>query len=81
MAEAQSSWLPSLITETPEDGYALAIKLARVAVKHTQKSDNVRQELRRTYEQDANALIASSHVVAVHFQTIAAANDWWRGRP
>jgi len=27
------SWLPTLKTETPEEGYELAIKLARMAVK------------------------------------------------
>jgi len=27
------NWLPSLITPTPAEGYELAIKLARVAVK------------------------------------------------
>ena len=29
------SWLPSLITDTPEEGYELAIKLSRMAVKKT----------------------------------------------
>ena len=27
------SWLPSLITNTPEEGYELAIKLSRMAVE------------------------------------------------
>ncbi len=29
-------------------------------------------------EQDADSLIATSQVVAVNFQTIAAANNYWR---
>ena len=44
----------------------------------TQPSAEIRSQLRKVYEVDANALIASSHVVAVHFATIAAANAYWR---
>lgn len=73
-----TTWLETLKTDTPEEGFALAMKLSRMAVKMTQPSDEVRQRLRPIYEQDANALIASSHVVAVNFQTIAAANGYWR---
>lgn len=72
-------WLPTLITATPEEGYELAIKLSRVAVKKTQPDAEVREALRAVYEQDANALIAVSAVVATHFHTVAAANDYWRG--
>ena len=54
------------------------MNLARIGVKLTQPSDTVRKELRPAYERDANALIASSNVVAVHFQTTAAAANWWR---
>ena len=75
------SWLPSLIVETPEKGFDLAIKLSRVGVKKTQPSDEVRARLREIYENDADALIASSQVVAINFQTIAAANDYWRDAP
>jgi hypothetical protein len=71
-------WLVTLRTDTPQQGYELAIKLSRMAVKLTQPSDEVRIRLRAVYEVDADALIASSHVVAVNFQTVAAANDWWR---
>ncbi len=72
------SWLPSLITETPEKGFDLAIKLSRIAVKKTQPDDAVRLSLREVYEKDADALIASSQVVAINFQTVAAANGYWR---
>lgn len=34
--------LPTLITETPQDGYALAVKLARTAVKLTQADPDIR---------------------------------------
>ncbi|PKP72182.1 MAG: peroxidase [Alphaproteobacteria bacterium HGW-Alphaproteobacteria-5] len=76
MAEA---WLPSLKTATPQEGFELATKLARVGVKLTQPSADVRDKLRAAYEQDAAQLIASSQVIAIHFQTVAAANDYWRG--
>jgi hypothetical protein len=29
------TWLPTLITETPEEGYDLAVKLSRMAIKLT----------------------------------------------
>lgn len=72
------SWLASLTTETPEQGFDLAIKLSRMGVKKTQPSDEARGRLRAIYEEDANALIATSQVVAINFQTVAAANGYWR---
>lgn len=71
-------WLPSLLTDTPQDGYDLAVKMSRVAVKITQQDPKIREELRQVYEKDANALIAVSAVVATHFQTVASANNYWR---
>ena len=71
-------WLPTLETSGPEEGFALALKLARKGVASTQTSPEVRSRLRAAYEQDTAQLIQASHVVAVHFQTIAAANGWWR---
>ena len=71
-------WLSSLITETPQEGYDLAVKMARVAVKMTQPDPQVRDSLRADYANDADALIAVSSVVATHFQTVAAANNYWR---
>jgi nucleoside diphosphate kinase len=72
------SWLPSLITPSPEEGYALAIKLSRMAVKMTQPDDAVRGELRADYANDADSLTAVSQVVATNFQTVAQANNYWR---
>jgi hypothetical protein len=70
----------SLITATPEEGFQLALKLARKGVTETQKDKAVLKTLRPAYANDPDSLIAASHVVAVHFQTIAAANDYWRGK-
>jgi hypothetical protein len=71
-------WLPSLITETPQAGFELAIKLSRMGVKMTQPSDEIRKKLRVIYEDDADSLIAASQVIAINYQTVAAANNYWR---
>lgn len=70
----------SLITETPEQGFQLAIALSRKAVKATQPNKEILVKLRDVYSKDANSLIAVSQVVAIHFQTIAAANNYWRDK-
>lgn len=66
------------MTDTPEEGYQLALKLSRMAVKLTQPSDEMRKELRVIYEKDAQALVAVSQVVATNFSTVAAANNFWK---
>ncbi|MEM7443960.1 MAG: hexameric tyrosine-coordinated heme protein [Pseudomonadota bacterium] len=72
------SWLPSLMTETPEEGFDLALKLSRMGVKKTQPDDEARARMRAIYENNADSLTMASQVVALNFQTIAAANDYWR---
>lgn len=72
------SWLPTLITPDAETGYALAIKLSRMAVKMTQPDDEVRNKLRQDYANNADSLTQASHVVATNFQTVAQANNFWR---
>ena len=71
-------WLPTLITPDAQSGYDLAVKLARVAVKMTQPDADIRDKLRKDYETDADALIMASSVVATHFSTVAAANNYWK---
>ena len=71
------SWLPSLITETPEEGYEVAIKLSRMAVKKTQPDDAARERMRPEYANNADSLIQSSLVVATNFNTVAQANNYW----
>ncbi|WP_301108430.1 hexameric tyrosine-coordinated heme protein [Sporosarcina sp.] len=70
--------LQTLLTQTPEEGYALAVELAQKGVLVTQPSKEVREVLRPVYSRDANSLIAASQVISIHFQTIAAANNYWR---
>jgi len=74
----QDTWLTSLDTPDPQSGYELAIKMSRMGVKYTQPSDEVRQKLRPMYAEDPASLIAASQVVAINFQTIASANNYWR---
>jgi len=71
-------WINSLTTDNPQQGFELAIKLARMGVKYTQPSAEARERLRSVYEDSADSLIASSQVVAIHFQTVAAANNYWK---
>nr|WP_083750151.1 hexameric tyrosine-coordinated heme protein [Rhodohalobacter halophilus] len=68
----------SLITETAEEGFEVAIQLARKGVTSTQPDKDVLFMLRDVYSKDPDALIASSQVIAIHFQTVAAANNYWR---
>lgn len=69
--------IPTLITDTPDEGYQLAIKLSRLAVKFTQQDPEVRERLRPQYAESADSLVWVSQVVAINFQTVAAANDYW----
>lgn len=73
------TWLASLITATPQEGFELAITLSRRGVKYTQPDVDTLKKLRPEYANSADALTAASQVVAINFQTVAAANDYWRG--
>lgn len=75
---AEDKWIDSLITPGPQEGFELAIKLARMGVKYTQPDADVREKLRGAYAEDANGLVAASQVVALNFQTVASANGYWR---
>lgn len=70
--------IPTLITPDAESGFQLAIKLSRLGVKFTQPDVEVLHALRPKYSTDADSLTAASQVVATNFQTVAAANNYWR---
>lgn len=76
--ETKPSWLPSLITATPEQGFDLAIRMARKAVTTTQTDKTTLHALRPAYAHDPNSLIDVSGVVGTYFATIAEANNYWR---
>ena len=79
-SEAEAPWLPSLITQTPQEGFELAVTLSRRGVATTQPDREVLRAGRPVYSHDPDSLIAASEVIAIHFRTIAAANDYWRDR-
>lgn len=74
----EEQWLSTLVTKTPREGFDLAVKLARNAVKVTQPDAAVRSELHGEYDHDSGQLIAAAQVVGTYFHTVAAANDFWR---
>ncbi|WP_346882649.1 hexameric tyrosine-coordinated heme protein [uncultured Algibacter sp.] len=71
-------YLKSLQCKTLAKGRELAFTLARKTIAAIQTDPQVRKELRPKYAQDTTQLIASSQVVAIEFQTIAMANNYWR---
>lgn len=75
-----SDWMTSLMTSNPKEGFDLAVKLAQRGVEVTQPSASIRKKLRPKYSTNADSLIAASEVIAIHFQTIAAANMYWKNR-
>ncbi len=70
-------WLETLKTKTPQEGFELALTLARKGVAYTQPSVEIRESLREVYSTNPDSLTAASQVVAIHFQTVAAANNYW----
>lgn len=68
----------TLITDTPEEGRALAMLIARHTIHNLQPDLDVLICGRMMYSVDPDSLIAASQVVALEFQTIAAANNYWR---
>jgi hypothetical protein len=68
----------TLITRTPEEGRALAMAIARHTIHNIQPDLDVLKAGRAVYAIDPDSLTAAAQVVALEFQTIAAANDYWR---
>ncbi len=68
----------TLITATPEEGRALAITMARHTIHRIQPDLDVLKGGRPNYSANPDSLIAASQVVAIEFQTIAAANKYWQ---
>lgn len=71
-------WLESLITKTPQEGRALAILMSRKTIGAIQTDAEKRKQMRPDYANDTAQLISSAQVVAIEFQTIAQANNYWR---
>lgn len=76
--EKTENYLPTLMTDTPMEGRKLAITLARKSIAAIQTDPEVRKKLRDDYAMDTKQLIASAEIIAIEFQTIAKANNYWR---
>jgi hypothetical protein len=74
------TWMKSLKTATPQQGFELAIKLSQKGVEYTQPSETIRKKLRPKYSTNADSLINVSQVIAINFQTVAAANNYWKDK-
>jgi hypothetical protein len=68
----------TLITATAEDGRALAITMARHSIHNIQPDLDVLVGGRPVYSTSPDSLVAVSQVIALEFQTIAVANNYWR---
>jgi hypothetical protein len=68
----------TLITATAEQGRALAITMARHMIHNIQPDLDVLKAGRPVYATNPDSLMRASQVVAIEFQTIAAANNYWR---
>ena len=68
----------TLITESPEEGRKLAMLIARHSIHNIQPNLDVLKQGRKVYAKDPDSLTAASQVIAIEFQTIAAANNYWR---
>lgn len=68
----------TLITNTPEEGRALAILMARHTIHNIQPNLEILKCGRIIYSVNPDSLMAASQVVAIEFQTIAEANNYWR---
>ena len=68
----------TLITKTPEEGRALAMLIARHTIHNIQPDLDVLKSGRKVYSKNPDSLTAAAQVVAIEFQTIAAANNYWK---
>lgn len=68
----------TLITDTPEKGRELAVLIARHTIHQIQPNLDVLEEGREDYSKTPDSLTVAAQVVAIEFQTIAAANNYWR---
>lgn len=71
-------YMPSLITKTPLEGRMLAIKIIRKTIGTIQQDPEIKKSVRKKYEEDPQLLMYAAELVAIEFQTIAIANNYWR---
>jgi hypothetical protein len=71
-------WLSTLHTDTPQDGFELAVKISHLGMMVSQTSADDGCGAHPIERNSSTQFIQIAHVIALNFQTIAAANDWWR---
>lgn len=77
-AEDTEDYMPSLITKTPLEGRMLAVKIVRKTIGTIQQNSQIKQVVRKEYEDDPELLMYAAELVAIEFKTIAIANNYWR---
>jgi hexameric tyrosine-coordinated heme protein (HTHP) len=68
----------SLVTDTPEDGCALAVKWVANVMQSTQSEADTLNTRRLDWATRPGCSIAASQILAIAFRIIAAANNDWR---
>lgn len=63
---------PSLMTRTPMEGRELAIKLSRRSLTAIRTDSRTQEKFRSDHATD------TAQLIAVEFQIIAAANNYWK---
>ncbi len=71
-------YMPSLTTKTPLEGRMLAIKIVRKTIGTIQRDPEIKQAVRKKYQDDPQLLMYAAELVAIEFKTIAIANNYWR---
>lgn len=70
--------IETLLTGSPRRGLELAARLSSLMMEAVQPSDELRDRLLAIYEDDAESVLAACQIIATNFQTVAAANNYWR---
>ena len=68
----------SLVTDTPEDGCALAVRLVGHVIHSTQSEADARNTRRLNLATRPGSSIAASQTLAIAFRIIAEVNNDWR---
>jgi hypothetical protein len=68
----------SLVTGTPEDGCALAVKLVGHVIHSTQSEADALNVRRLDLATRPGGSIAASQILAIAFRIIAEVNNYWR---
>ncbi|MBW1294429.1 hexameric tyrosine-coordinated heme protein [Aquimarina litoralis] len=71
-------WLPSLITNNPQEGFELAIKLSQMGIKASNSNNELFKNTELNYYPNVIRASNLSQLIALSFHTIALANNYWK---